>query len=112
MQLVSQPRRQDAFPTVCRRLSQADLSLQNAFKRKRRVVVVHNRSQISRINTAFFETVVEGVVRETPVILETREPLFLRRRNNLAISNQSCRRVVIKTRNSENICGLRAGGPG
>ena len=49
----------------------------------------------------FRQTVIDGIGRKAVVVLLAREPLLLRRRDDAAIDQQGCRRVVVEGRDTE-----------
>jgi hypothetical protein len=69
---------------------------QDSVEREHRIVVEHDLGDLARVDERLFEAVVDGGGRERRIVLDTREALLLRRRDDRTVAHQRGRRVVVE----------------
>ena len=84
-------RHKAAKPARC----EGEVGLEQSLELQKRLVVENDMIDIGGLEPAFGETIIDGVRRKPRVVLLAGESLFLRSRDDLAIHDQTCRRVVI-----------------
>src|SRR5437763_606687 len=77
-----------------------NVGLQQPLEFQKRFIVKSYQVNVCSANPAFSQTVINGVARETMVVLLAREALFLRSSNYTAIAHQARGGIVIVGRYS------------
>ena len=78
----------------------SEISLENAFKFEKRFVVERDAIKIGRLDAAFFQTEVDGILGEREIVLLAREPFFLSRGHDCPVPDETRRTVMIKRRDA------------
>ena len=82
--------------------SVVEVGLEETIEFQQRFVVEANVVELVGFYPCFAQAVACGVERETVVMLDARESLFLRRGHDLTINDQAGGRVVIKSGDAKN----------
>ena len=104
MQLLFQPDRNRRAKRPKPGRCKCQVRFQQPLKGPQRLIVKPDIVELIRSQPGLFQTVVNGVLRKSSVVLLPSKPLFLSSSHDLTIHHQSGRRVVIKCRDSKN-CG-------
>jgi len=75
--------------------SKSNIGLKQTIKLKKGFFVKDNLFQILQLQISFFEAIVDGMNRETGVVLNSGEPLFLSGCKDAIFANQCSGTVVI-----------------
>src|SRR5688500_369340 len=95
-QLLPQPERyaSQELSEPARRVG--EVRLEQAIEFEQRLIVKSDVREVFWSNACCFEAVVDGVRREARVVLDARETLFLRSRDDDAVANDGRGAVVIE----------------
>ncbi|OQA55636.1 MAG: hypothetical protein BWY42_01390 [Candidatus Omnitrophica bacterium ADurb.Bin277] len=80
-----------------------EVAFKDAFKFQEGFVVKRDNIEVFRRDPAFSQAIFDRVRRETEVVLLPRKPLFLRRRDDLPVTDKARGAVMIKSRDAENL---------
>src|SRR5437870_12270531 len=114
--LLAQPQghRHDERSQTARRI--VEIGLQQALKFQKRLVIESNQINFIAFDPGVVETELYGVCGKTVVVLLAGEAFFLRGSDNLAVADNTGRRIMIVSRNAEDVrhhiwaerCGTKA----
>ena len=107
MQLFLEPLRQGPAEAAQAARGIGEVGFEHALELAERFLVEGDVVKLSRLQAGFLQAVGDGLGRKAGVVLLAGKALFLRRRDEHAVTHQGSRTVVIKGRNAEDGSHLR-----
>ncbi len=95
-QLFLQPHRHGRDKRLKALRSECQIGFEQPLKFHERLIVEDDISEIPQGNATFLQTVVHCMRRKPGIMLLSRKPLFLRRRDNLPLTDQARSTIMIE----------------
>jgi hypothetical protein len=102
-ELFFQPHRHGGKKRLETTRRETEVGFEEPLEFDKRLVIEHNVFEILDSDPSFVQTILNGMTRETWIMLLSRKALFLRRRNNLAILHNTGSAVMVVRRDTENM---------
>src|SRR5215831_1611869 len=100
-QLLFRPYRQGFRKGAETLRSESEVSFQQSLELQEWLVIENDEIDIVQPDVFLVQTILDGMCRHSGVVLASREPFLLCGSNDLAIADQRCRTIVVKTRDAE-----------